>query len=186
VRLPAPRPRFAPGRHHRRRGPQRRQMCRDIPGTGRRLIGRLREPSPRGLEHAEHGRRHPRMPRAHVTQAHPHLRCVHHRSSSPPPARPGETLPLTSPGRGCSIYSNLNSPGCPVVFDVCSKITRGSDILSPAGCRQLGATRSRNRARRAGCRPGLRNPGRQGPGSAEIRNGGTGAFAHNATVCAKG
>src|SRR5439155_16286436 len=106
------------------------------------LVGRLREPPPRGLEHAEHGLCHPRMPRAHVTQAHPHLRCVHHRSSSPLLARPGETLPLTSPGRRCSIYSNLNSFGCPVAFDVCSKIARGSDILARAdrglGPRPLG------------------------------------------------
>src|SRR5207248_614577 len=41
-----------------------------------------------------------------------------------------------------SIYSNLNSFGCPVVFDVCSKIARGSDILArtpTAASRGLGA-----------------------------------------------
>src|SRR6201987_4454330 len=128
-------------------------MRRDIPGAGRRLVGRLREPPPRGLEHAEHGRCHPRMPRAHVTQAHPHLRCVHHRSSSPPLARPGETLPLTSPGRRRSIYSNLNSSGCPVVFDVCSKIPRGSDILGPwsSGALGRGAARTHGWRLRRGC-----------------------------------
>ena len=99
---------------------------------------------------------------------HPHLCCVHHRSSSPLLTRPGETLPLTSPGRRWFIYSNLNSFGCPVVFDVCSKIARGSDILRPAGA---GAARV----------PGGLGPAR--PGSWEDRGFRTGQ--ERGDICAQ-
>ena len=95
VRLPAPGLRLAAGRHYRCRGAQRREMRRDVTSAGRRLVGRLGKTATRGLEHAEHRRRHPRVRRDHIAQAWPRLHYVHHRSSSPLLARAGE--PLSSP-----------------------------------------------------------------------------------------